>query len=95
MRLAWSVLALEDRDSIMDYIAANSPDMARVVDERIEAQTDMLGEHPFLGRPGRIPGSRELVLEYVSYIVAYVVSADTVNILRVIHGARQWPTSLA
>ncbi|HET6521471.1 MAG TPA: type II toxin-antitoxin system RelE/ParE family toxin, partial [Geminicoccaceae bacterium] len=51
-----------------------------------------LAQHPESGRPGRVPGTRELVVSGTPYIVPYRVQGNTVQILRVLHGARKWPT---
>ena len=44
-----------------------------------------------MGRPGRIEGTRELVISRTPYIAAYRIAGDTVRILRLLHGAQQWP----
>ena len=51
-----------------------------------------LTENPELGRPGRVPGTRELVVLHTPYIIPYRVREDVVEILRIFHGARRWPT---
>jgi toxin ParE1/3/4 len=43
------------------------------------------------GRPGRWPGTRELIIPGTPYIVPYRVKGPVVEILRVFHGARRWP----
>ena len=91
MRLEWSAFAIEDRDGIFDYIEEDSPRAAVVVDDRIRAQVTQLLEFPETGRPGRIEGTRELVISQTPYIAAYRVTGDTVRILRVLHGAQLWP----
>ena len=50
--------------------------------------------HPYLGRPGRITGTRELVFSGTFYLAAYRIEADVVVILAVIHGAQRWPDNL-
>ena len=94
MNLEWSVFALADRDDIFDFIEADSPRSAIRVDSAIEAQTERLVDFPDSGRPGRIPGTRELIVTGLPYIVAYRVMGDTVHILRVLHGSQQWPDGL-
>jgi toxin ParE1/3/4 len=91
MRLEWSRFAWADRDAIFDYIEADSPQAAIMVDERIRAQVEGLVRFPESGRRGRIEGTRELVIDRTPYVVAYRVAGKTVRILRVLHGARQWP----
>ena len=62
MRLEWSAFAIEDRDGIFDYIEEDSPHAAVVVDDRIRMQVKQLLQFPETGRPGRIEGTRELVM---------------------------------
>uniref|UniRef100_B0T7Z6 Addiction module toxin, RelE/StbE family n=1 Tax=Caulobacter sp. (strain K31) TaxID=366602 RepID=B0T7Z6_CAUSK len=91
MRLEWSVLAMADREAIFDYIEAESPRVAIAIDERISAQSQTLIQFPHSGRPGRIEGTRELVIGQTPFVVAYRVTDDLVRILRVLHGAQEWP----
>ncbi|WP_229518234.1 type II toxin-antitoxin system RelE/ParE family toxin [Paraburkholderia terrae] len=95
MRLEWSVFALEDRDGIFDYIEEDSPRAAVVVDDRIRTQVRQLLQFPETGRPGRVEGTRELVISRTPYIAAYRITGDTVRILRVLHGAQQWPDEMS
>ena len=91
MRLIWSALALSDRDDIFTHIEADSPRGAIAVDERIAAAARRLVEFPESGRPGRVPGTRELVVPGTPYIAAYAAPTTSVRILRVLHGAQIWP----
>jgi plasmid stabilization system protein ParE len=43
------------------------------------AAGDLLAEQPNIGRPGRIPGTRELVAPKTSYIIPYRVRGDTLQ----------------
>lgn len=54
----------------------------------------MLANHPDMGRPGRITGTRELVVTRFSYIIPYRVRGNSVEILRVFHTARKWPKQM-
>jgi toxin ParE1/3/4 len=94
MRLEWSRLAQADRDAIFDYIEADSPLAAITVDDRIRAQVAGLVRFPESGRPGRVEGTRELVIDRTPYIVAYRIAGSTLRILRVLHGAQQWPEKI-
>jgi len=94
MRIEWSVFAQADRDAIFDYIEADSPQAAITVDDRIRVQVEGLLRFPESGRPGRVEGTRELVIDRTPYIAAYRVASDTVRILRVLHGAQQWPDDI-
>jgi addiction module RelE/StbE family toxin len=95
MRLEWSSLAQTDRDAIFDYIETDSPQAAIAVDNRIQVQVESLAEFPESGRPGRVEGTRELVIHRTFYIAAYRIAGDTVRILRVLHGAQQWPEAMS
>ena len=95
MRLEWSLLAQADRASIFDYIEADSPQAAIAVDDRIRVQAEVLVQFPESGRRGRVEGTRELVIPRTPYIAAYRIAGDTVRILRLLHGARQWPEAMS
>jgi len=86
--------AIEDRTAIFDYIEADSPDAAVMIDDRIEAAAETLEHCPELGRPGRIEGTRELMVPGTPYIVAYRSLGTRVRILRVLHGAQRWPDEM-
>lgn len=73
MKLVWSPYAVSDRDAIFSHIEADNPRAAVRVDEQIAAAIQRLIEFPESGRPGRIAGTRELVVPRTPYIVAYVV----------------------
>jgi len=54
-----------------------------------------LARYPESGRPGCVAGTRELVIRRTPYIAAYRIAGDTVRILRVLHGAQQWPEDMS
>ena len=95
MRLEWSPFALEDRDSIFDYIEQDNPRAAVIMDERLHDQTKLLMQFPECGRPGRIEGTRELFISSTHYIAAYQILGDTIRILRVLHSAQLWPKGMS
>jgi addiction module RelE/StbE family toxin len=91
MPIVWLSLAVRDLAEIRSYLAAENPAAARKVADRIKQSVSQLGEMPKIGRVGRVFGTRELVISPTSYIVAYRVSKNQVEILRVLHGAQEWP----
>jgi toxin ParE1/3/4 len=95
MIIEWSEFAISDRNAIFDYIEADSLRTAVAVDSRIEKATDRLARFPESGRPGRVDGTRELVIVATPYVVAYRVRRSTVRILRILHGAQLWPEEIA
>jgi toxin ParE1/3/4 len=93
MRVAWLRPALRDLDQIQDFIANESPAAAfKLTSELIGRTEKMLGANPKIGRKGRAHGTRELVMSGTPYIVVYRVR-QIVEILAVVHGAREWPDS--
>lgn len=91
MRLQWSISARADRASILDYIAQESLSSALEVDERIGAVDPQLRQFSESGRRGKVRGTRELLVGRTPYVVIYEVRGDLIFVLRVIHGAQQWP----
>ena len=84
-------LALADLDDLMTHIAKDNPEAANKVACKIWETTRIISDHPAMGRPGRVSGTRELVISGTSYIIPYRLKADEVQILRVLHAARKWP----
>lgn len=85
---------MADRDAIMDHIAADNPVAAIELDDTFEEKAELARQRPTLYRPGRMPGTREIVVR-PSYVMVYRIEADgdTVVVLRVLHAAQQWPPS--
>ena len=83
--------ALRNLDEEATYITADDPAAARLVVKRVLDAVSMLAEQPGMGRPGRVPGTRELVVLKTRYIVPYRVRGDVVEILRVFHTSRRLP----
>jgi addiction module RelE/StbE family toxin len=95
LRLRWTRLAERDLDDIAAYIGQDSPAAAaRVVLELIDQTEKSLSRHVALGRPGRVLGTRELVIRNLPYIIPYRVRDNNIEILRVLHTSRRWPGNL-
>ncbi len=88
-------LALDDLGSIIDYIAQENPSAAlRIVDE-IEAFCMLtLADNPHIAptRDGIHPGLRIFTLN--GYRVCYIVRETYVDVVRVLHHARDLPRIL-
>ena len=91
MRLRWLRKALRNLDDEATFIAADDSAAARLVVKRVLESVARLAEQPGLGRPGRVSGTRELVVLKTRYIVPYRVRGQTVEILRVFHTSRRLP----
>ncbi|RKZ93819.1 MAG: type II toxin-antitoxin system RelE/ParE family toxin [Gammaproteobacteria bacterium] len=91
MVVKWLKKALSNLNKQAEYIAQDNPQAAIIVVQRIKESVNLLKENPSLGRPGRIEGTRELVIDKTSYIVPYRVCNNRVEILRVFHTSRKPP----
>lgn len=91
MRVRWLRTALRNLDEEASYIAADDPAAARLVVARVLEAVAQLADQPGLGRPGRVPSTRELVVARTRYVVPYRVKRDGVEILRVFHTSRRLP----
>src|SRR5437763_12821883 len=92
-QIEWRSQAQDDLDEIFRYVFEFQPAAAWRLRDAIVRQVEFLTIHPAQGRPGRVPGTRELVIPSTPYIVAYSFHSrrDVVQVLAVIHGARLWP----
>jgi toxin ParE1/3/4 len=92
MIVGWSAEALSDLVALRAYIAQHDPAAAnRVTFEIVRSVNRLLPANPHVGRAGRVPGTRELVIPGTPYIVPYRVRDNRIQILRVYHSARRWP----
>ncbi|PYV50414.1 MAG: type II toxin-antitoxin system mRNA interferase toxin, RelE/StbE family [Acidobacteria bacterium] len=92
MRIRWTDPAVRDFTQICDYIEQHgSAATARQVAISIYEQISGLGKFPESGRTGRHPDTRELVFAGLPYIAVYRLTGNMVEILRLLHGAQQWP----
>ena len=91
MRVKWLRTALRNLDEEATYIAADDPLAARLVVERVLNAVETLAAQPAIGRPGRVSGTRELVVAKTRYLIPYRVHGDVVEVLRVFHTSRRVP----
>jgi plasmid stabilization system protein ParE len=94
LRVKWLKAALLDLDAAEAYIAQDDPAIAAEVVLRIVKAVSLLKEQPGIGRAGRLPSTKELVVPQTPDIVPYRVKDDVVQILRVYHSSRKWPERL-
>jgi len=90
VKLAWAPEARADRRAIYTYIEAENSSAAITLDELFAKRSKHLITHPMTGRPGRVSGTRELVV-HRNYLPVYDLAGETVRIIRILHAAQQWP----
>jgi plasmid stabilization system protein ParE len=81
-------------EDIREHNVADNPTAASRIIARIRAAVTRLAASPALGRPGRVAGTRELVVPGTPYIVPYRVKGGVVQIITILHGAQEWPDTL-
>jgi toxin ParE1/3/4 len=91
MRLRWLRQALRNLEDEANFTAADDPVAARLVVKRVLDAVAMLPAQPGLGRPGRVAGTRELVVLKTRYLVPYRVRGEVIEVLRVFHTSRRLP----
>jgi toxin ParE1/3/4 len=91
MELRWTAEAVSDLESIADYLRDHAPERAPGLIRRVYDAPATLLTFPNRGRPGKKEGTRELVLAPLPYIIVYKVYRDVIFVVRILHGAQQWP----
>ncbi|MFY9841948.1 MAG: type II toxin-antitoxin system RelE/ParE family toxin [Terriglobales bacterium] len=91
MRLRWTTPAAQDLYNIVLHIQQDNPDAAARVAQILYDGCGKLEGFPRRGRKGRIEGTRELIFAGLPYIVVYRIQDQDLAILRIYHGAQDWP----
>jgi toxin ParE1/3/4 len=94
MKVVWSRRAIRHLVSLREYIGKDSEQSATLVALRILHAIDLLQAQPGMGRPGRVLGTRELVVPDTPYVVPYRVRQERLELIAVFHGRQQWPPKL-
>lgn len=90
LTIRWFEGARNDLARIIAYISEDNPSAARNLRDRIEQSVLPATDHPYMFRGGRVPGTREIVA-HPNYIVIYRVSESEIQVVQVVHAARQYP----
>ena len=91
LTIEWTLPAIADLQAAGDYIAQHNTSAASQMATRVIESVELLAEHPNLGRPGMVDDTRELVIGSTPFIAVYWVRRNKIQILRLLHHARQWP----
>jgi len=94
MRLRYTQRAKTDLSEIYDFVAQENRHAAARIMTKIRDTLSSLIANPFMGRPGRIDGTRELIVTHFPFIVAYRLQNKDIQVLAIIHTARLWPDAL-
>lgn len=92
MRVRWTQPAVEDFIGICDYTEVHFGALqARRAALQLFECAESLKVMPQRGRNGRKPGTRELTVSRLPFVIVYRSRAEGVEILRILHGAQRWP----
>jgi toxin ParE1/3/4 len=92
MNIVWSPRAVDHLRQIRKYIAEDDPGAAARVAEKILASVELVAQQPSMGRPGRVPGTRELVVTGTCYIIPYRVHRQRLELIAVFQARQKWPS---
>jgi addiction module RelE/StbE family toxin len=91
LNIVWTATAARNRDAQLTYVGQDNPSAALRLDLEIVNQIRQLLLYPEIGRIGRLAGTRELVINRTPFIAIYRIRPDSIQILRLLHGAQLWP----
>ena len=94
MTIVWSPRAIEHLAHLREYIARDNPNAAKRIASALLEAIERLAQLPNLGRPGRVAGTRELVVPGAPYIIPYRLRGDRLEVVAVFHARQKWPKQL-
>jgi len=89
--VVWSPRAIAHLAELRAYIAHDRPSAAGRIAATLLAAVESLAEFPNLGRPGRVVGTRELVVRGTPYVIPYRLRGERLEIVAAFHGRQKWP----
>lgn len=94
MTIVWSPRAVEHLTHLRSYIARDNPKAASRIAGHLLDAVERLADLPNLGRPGRVAGTRELVVPGIPYVIPYRLRGDRLEVIAVLHARQKWPKQL-
>ena len=91
MKVVWLPEAERNLENQLDFVSRHNARAAIALGDAIERSVRQLANHPRSARPGRVRGTRELVVPGTPFLIVYFLEEDAVVILRILHGAQRWP----
>lgn len=92
--ILWSGPARDDLAELRSFLSDRDPALASRTTLAILDAVERLADRPALGRPGRVPGTREWSLRRPPFLIVYRMAEDGIEVIRVLHTARQWPQKI-
>lgn len=94
LKVRWTRRAHQQLDTSLSYLAEDSPQAAQLIAQRLYDAEQVLANNPAVGRPGRVSGTREWVVNGAPYLIGYTVHDNELVILALLHSKQQWPARL-
>jgi toxin ParE1/3/4 len=94
MKVIWSPRAIRHLTALRKHIEKDSEQNAALVAERIVRAVDVLATQPAMGRPGRVVGTRELVVSDSGFLIPYRVRGERLEVIAIFRGSQSWPEKL-
>jgi addiction module RelE/StbE family toxin len=91
MRIRWTPAAAADLQDISNYLKEHHPHYRQPTMQKLYDTIRALKEWPNRGRPGREEGTREILFQPLPYVAVYPVTEQTIEVLRIYHGAQDRP----
>jgi toxin ParE1/3/4 len=91
VRIEWLPGAARNLTAQLESIAERDPWAAIDIGDAVHAAVGRLADQPVIGRPGRLPATRGLVVVGTPYVVVYRIERTVVVVLRILHGAQRCP----
>ena len=91
LTIRWTSIALSDLNSAFEFISADKPDAVKATVMKVLDGIEQLKNFPESGRPGRVKGTRELVVSTTPYVIAYRIKENHLEILSILHTSQKWP----
>jgi toxin ParE1/3/4 len=92
VKLVWTREAIRDLIEARSYVELDNPKAAAELATRILKAAERLIKNPELGQKGRLAGTREIIVSGTSYLIPYRLHADHIEVLRVFHTKREYPS---
>jgi addiction module RelE/StbE family toxin len=91
MQVKWLRRALRNLEQARNYVFQDNPTAAQELILKIQNAANQLQNYPFMGKNGRVEGTKELIISNSPYILIYRVKEESVEVLRILHTSKRYP----
>jgi toxin ParE1/3/4 len=91
MQVKWLRRVLRNLEQARNYVFQDNPTAAQELILKIQNAANQLQNYPFMGKNGRVEGTRELIISNSPYILIYRVKEESVEVLRILHTSKRYP----